>query len=1543
MILAQHIRIQTVEILLNTFCINNTYNWNQSKTSMPLSKSEMVDSCLDSIKNICGLLDRIETWGLDDPSYSSKADHALVIWIQLFAQSMIAFLKALLSYTSGWRRHDTARYLASLLADIEDALRYKEAKLEADCASGETWCWSTKSDRIQKIRKFICSISEEVGDASDALAKADHRPMKHPFAFDEFVASVQAYLESLPAQLNAYVCPGLRLNVIQYNREPYLRESAPYQVWPSSKVNETVAVVVRNLEILRHLIACFARCCFDDREKLYPVLNRAGALVFSIAHLSWASVQDRDADLFINSLFSTLSDLSDKISNHNLEVNEIYLKVLEGHEDLLKAAKPSPGSIGSPMVDKDMTNCFLSFILSANERADLMYSILKFPLIDITDTPEDCRDHLIELSLKRGIAAVKKAICLDQSIWDDEMPNGPVTATNSWLKMKLIRAEIFLQALNNHKADLVLSVGNQISAVAAVSKALRLLAKFYRAPDSFLEDSKRLILSLIEDAIREPVSIYYSNQTGSTIEDIISETSVAVFEIFKAEATLMVLIDHEASLAFLASHRIESLHKVLNLLRALLSNLLKVNLEDGNLSISLRALASEAAFFVCSFGHQRAEENTNLIMNLLLPCLPEMNELNMADTTQLYQPSPWSLFSNSPKSSGFGFLGLLLGELRGILNRKPDIIAVMQDQAQVFMKELQLAMSQLQDVAEQLDDNTDLGRRLMCLIYEAEYIIDLSVTGGVPMWQHQLGFLNLVLETRFIKAQVLELYEKKKVDFAAANVEVVLQDMSVEDTTSLKIEEVDDQARGKIKLSPKDDEVIVGVDDQAQIIINQLKSRRQQLDIVSIVGMPGLGKTTLARKVYGDVAVGYHFEIRGWCSVSQVYRKRELILEILGSFVELTDKIMKMDDGDLSTTLYQALKKRRFLIVMDDVWTIEPWNDLKCILPDDGKGSRVLFTTRLSDVPLQGNPTREPHQLRLLTDDESWMLLLDRVFQGGSCPEELLKVARQIATACKGLPLAIVVVAGLLRGRIGGKGCWNEIAGSLRSHLRDDPNPNEQFMHILEKSYNHLPCYLRPCFLYMGAFLEDTEISVQKLKLYWKAEGFVSKAESESLEETAEKYMAELIGRSLVMETKRRSKGGTKACRMHDMVRDLCLEKARSENFMHLVVSGDDKDGSKKYSHLFNGTLVQYRLCVHSIKEAFVGSLPVAAHAHSLLLLPIDNRQDLGGSYDFAFIVHKFKLLRMLDLESITFRGTNFPTEIELMIRLRYLAIRGKMSEVPSSIAKLWNLETLIVRGTHGEIALPAALWTMERLSQVQVLSRASFTLPGNDESTVSANLSVLSSAALPYGKDTEKLLRLLVGLKKLRCIFFENWDISRKCNLFPGMDFMTQLESLKIFYYGRILFPCEFNFPINLKKLTLSKFRLPWEYISAIRELPNLEVLKLLSRAFEGETWDLEEGDEFPNLKFFMLDGLNLTTWSALSDNFPQLERLVLRSCKKLEEIPSSFGEISTLQMIEVHWCSESSAKSVGTIHDQQLDYGNAGFKVMISPPHWDFRASSK
>ncbi|XP_059656688.1 putative late blight resistance protein homolog R1B-16 [Cornus florida] len=424
----------------------------------------------------------------------------------------------------------------------------------------------------------------------------------------------------------------------------------------------------------------------------------------------------------------------------------------------------------------------------------------------------------------------------------------------------------------------------------------------------------------------------------------------------------------------------------------------------------------------------------------------------------------------------------------------------------------------------------------------------------------------------------------------------------------------------------------------------------------------------------------------------------------------------------------------------------------------------------------------------------------------------------------------------------------------------------------------------------------------------------------------------DLIDRSLVLVVRRKSTDGIKACRVHDMLHDLCLKKAEEENFLQQICWYEEvsSSGFTADKQLFLPIAAkQRRLCVRSRIFGGISSEFSAQHIRSFLYF--GSEKNPIPPKDMSFIEKGFNLLRVMDLLSISI--SHFPYSIAQLALLTYLAIKGKKFHLPDNISEFQYLETLIVSGEL--YYLPTSVWEMVKLRHLCIGGEN--VIPYSSRVYSLDGLQTISQVCA--SKGCQNVLTRTPNLRKLvLCGSFESKDHGL---WFPDLEFLNHLKVLKLF--NRFI-PDDHTynlqgvkFPPNLKELTLSKTHLAWEEMSIIGSLPNLESLKLEFHACVGPLWETSDGG-FCRLKFLRFYYMNIEQWNASSNHFPVLEHLVLHRCRKLEKIPSDLGNIDTLQMIEVSCCSDSVIYSAKQIQEYQLDIANEILKIhIVSPPGWE------
>ncbi|CDP04756.1 unnamed protein product [Coffea canephora] len=882
-----------------------------------------------------------------------------------------------------------------------------------------------------------------------------------------------------------------------------------------------------------------------------------------------------------------------------------------------------------------------------------------------------------------------------------------------------------------------------------------------------------------------------------------------------------------------------------------------------------------------------AKENDVALFHLL-----KVLKFVRAEVAQVYPVTSVSPFG-FPKTNELGSMDFLIENLIELesCNGADDSIAFPNDQIHTVLDHLVFLRSFLGKIVDQRNRNGKLHAlwsRVMEVAYRAEFVIDSIVIGD----KHEY-LEGVVRDIQLLRTEI-ETYECTRHDTGAQR-------------TNRKSFHVESK-----RSTPVLNDIVVGLDDEVKTIIDRLTRGSKLLDFVSIVGMGGLGKTTLANRIYNDPLILRHFHIIAWCAVSQAYSIRSLLVQLLCSICsESPDRYLEMDKADLAHMLYKRLKRNRYLIILDDVWEIEAWNLVKTSLPDDANGSRILFTSR---VELQFSPDCNAHHLRQLTDEESWKLLQKKLFGKEGCPPRLIEVGSQIANFCRGLPLTVVIVAGILTNIA--EDYWEEVAKSLTSSIVLD---DEYCRKTLELSYSHLPDELKSCLLYFCAFSEGKMSNICSISWFWISEGFVRKTKGKSLENVANDYLKALVDRSLVMVTERGSTGGAKACRLHDLVHGFCVQKIKEENFIHNLRHGKDPCRLTCLSNPYRGFYV-----INSKKLKTPEAMLSFPNLRTMILIQ---------SFDLTVLDLESslpKLLRVLILGGLN-SVADFPMEVVLLVHLRFLGLDiAGLKSIPSAIDNLSRLQTLVARGLDADCWLPKTIWNIKTLRHLHTGDDCGFIFPVEnlEVSPCLDHLDTLNIAIDPSSQSLQKILTKFPSIRKLKCTRSceSREDPTRTGDRILVFESLSQLESLNLSFfvgYG-------FKFPLNLKKLTLSRNHQPWSEISTIGKLPNLEVLKLLHRSFDGEEWEMKDG-EFPNLRVLKLSGLQFCSWIASSAIFPRLEKLVVHDCTKLEEVPSCLGECPTLEMINVRRCSESVESSVEQIQQEQMDMGNEVLRIVI------------
>ncbi|XP_077215827.1 putative disease resistance protein RGA3 [Tasmannia lanceolata] len=777
---------------------------------------------------------------------------------------------------------------------------------------------------------------------------------------------------------------------------------------------------------------------------------------------------------------------------------------------------------------------------------------------------------------------------------------------------------------------------------------------------------------------------------------------------------------------------------------------------------------------------------------------------------------------------------------------------------------------------------------------------------------------------------------------------------------------------------------VFGRDNDKEKIVKLLldesasSSSSKDISVIPIVGIGGLGKTTLAQFLYNDKQVGDHFPVRGWVCVSEEFDMCRITKAIMES---VTKKRCDLNEFDpLQVSLKEELSGKRFLLVLDDVWHDNPndWQRLQSPFSFGAKGSRIIVTTRSSTVArIMG--TIPNYNLGCLDEDDSWSLFRGRAFivESSDVSPNLVAIGKEIVKKCNGLPLAIEALGGLLRSNTD-ENKWKNI---LESEMWEISKMSNDIIPILKFSYDHLPACLKQCFVYCSLFAKDYEFDKDTLIQLWIAEGFIQS--EKRLEDIGSDYFDDLTWRSFF----KYSRGLYGSCyKMHDLNHDLA-QSVSGDEYFRIKNSIDSSNIAAKVRRASIWQCNEHSRIFESFHES--------ERLRTFLLLPRYETLTKQVAHDFFL---KLRCLRVLDLSHSCVR--DLPDSIGELKYLRYLDLSfTTIATLPESITSLYNLQTLKLGDCMLLVELPKNTSNLINLRHLALKGCKICTPP-----ELGKLISLQTLTIFVVGKESGCGIRELKNLTELRGTIhisnLENVIDGKECKeanfkkkqhldeltlgwsnnnpqdvaideeVLEGLEPHTNLKTLKILSYGGVSFPrwmmsgnltnlntvclieclnCQQLPPLGqlpfLKKLEMDGMdglkHIEGEFIGGsnkvIKGFPSLEKLELVNMPNLEEWCGAREGDipclgtlkisNYPKLQRFphlpSINNLELRNCNemvlALVPCLTSIKSLQIRSIKGLISLPHGFLQpLTVLEKLHVTGCNElvSWPKEVG-LHD--------------------------
>uniref|UniRef100_A0A6N2MM56 NB-ARC domain-containing protein n=1 Tax=Salix viminalis TaxID=40686 RepID=A0A6N2MM56_SALVM len=714
-----------------------------------------------------------------------------------------------------------------------------------------------------------------------------------------------------------------------------------------------------------------------------------------------------------------------------------------------------------------------------------------------------------------------------------------------------------------------------------------------------------------------------------------------------------------------------------------------------------------------------------------------------------------------------------------------------------------------------------------------------------------------------------------------------------------------------------DESSVCGRDGEKKSVVSKLLAESSQeardMDVISLVGLGGIGKTTLAQLAFKDAEVMTHFEKKIWVCVSEPFDEVRIAKAILQ---QLEGSTSNLDDlQSLLQRVSQSINGIRVLLVLDDVWTEDHrhWEQLKPSLAGCARGSRILVTTRKGAVAAMMG-TDHQIDIETLSDAECRSIFNHVAFYKRSKEERerLTDIGNKIANKCRGLPLAAKVLGGLMQSKKTREE-WEDVLSSELWGLDevDKVQVEKKLFLPLLLSYYDLPSVVRRCFLYCAMFPKDYEMNRDELVKMWMAQGYLKGTGSRDMEVVGEQYFQALAARSFFQDIKEYVRGYLRF-KMHDIVHDFAQYMTENE-----CLTVDDNN----LGEATMGTSIE-RVRHLSMMLSRETSFPSSIHrAKGLRSLLIASSGDPWLEATLPDLMKQLTCIRSLNLSESSIK--EIPKEVGKLIHLRHLNLEGceKLVSLPETMCDLCNLQSLNVRVCRSLKELPRATVKLINLRHLRIHgSGVAFMPKGIEMLTCLRTLDcfmVCGGGENERGGIEDAAEAQLKNKKRLLCLELNFDSDSDGDILIEGLQPPSDLERLTIEKYGGIGLPNWMMALTRLQELELSDCG-NLEVLPPLGRLPNLESLVLrgvgvrrLDAGFLGieevENANINEGEiarvaAFPKLKTLQISRLyELEEWDGIERRvgeedatttsifiiMPQLQHLIIKECPLLRALP--------------------------------------------------------